>query len=102
MGKSFSQELVKVGGQNPIEPAKCGCKIYYGPYVSNFKEIFEFLNKKKMAFKVRDENELTENLLKDFNNNNNSNKENVKELNNYGEEILTLTTQEVLRLKNGI
>ena len=55
-----------------------------------------------MAFKVRDENELTENLLKDFNNNNNSNKENVKELNNYGEEILTLTTQEILKLKNEI
>ena len=102
MGKSFSKKLIKVGGQNPIEPAKCGCKIYYGPYVSNFKEIFEFLNKKKMAFKVRDENELTENLLKDFNNNNNSNKENVKELNNYGEEILTLTTQEILKLKNEI
>ena len=47
MGKSFSKKLIKVGGQNPIEPAKCGCKIYHGPYVSNFKEIYEFLNKKK-------------------------------------------------------
>ena len=39
MGKSLSKKLIKVGGQNPIEPAKCGCKIYHGPYISNFKEI---------------------------------------------------------------
>ena len=102
MGKSFSKKLIQVGGQNPIEPAKCGCKIYHGPFVSNFKEIFKFLNKKKIAYEVINEDELSENLLRDFNNNANSNKENVKELNNYGEEILTLTTQEVLRLKNGI
>ena len=26
MGKSLSKKLIKVGGQNPIEPAKYGCK----------------------------------------------------------------------------
>ena len=102
MGKSLSKKLIKVGGQNPIEPAKCGCKIYHGPFVSNFKEIFKFLNKKKIAYEVINEDELSKNLLKDFNDNANSNKENVKELNNYGKEILTLTTQEVLKLKNEI
>ena len=49
MGKSFSKKLIKVGGQNHIEQAKCGCKIYHGPYVSNLKEIYDFLNKKKIA-----------------------------------------------------
>ena len=49
MGKSFSKKLIKVGGQNPIEPAKCGCKIYHGPYVSNFKEIYNFLNQKEIT-----------------------------------------------------
>ena len=39
----LSKKLIKVGGQNPIEPAKCGCKIYHGPYISNFKEIYGFL-----------------------------------------------------------
>ena len=47
MGKSLSKKLIKVGGQNPIEPAKCGCKIYHGPYISNFKEIYSFLKEKK-------------------------------------------------------
>ncbi len=35
--------LVKHGGQNPLEPAKFGCKIIHGPYVSNFKEIYKSL-----------------------------------------------------------
>ena len=102
MGKSFSKKLIRVGGQNPIEPAKCGCKIYHGPYVSNFYEIYNYLNKKGIAFEVNNEMELSENLLKDFNNNNNLNNKNIAELNNYGEEILSQTQKEVLNLKNDI
>ena len=30
--------LVNDGGQNPIEPAKFGCKIFHGPNIDNFKE----------------------------------------------------------------
>ena len=37
--------LIKHGGQNPIEPARLGCKIFHGPYISNFTEIFNFLKK---------------------------------------------------------
>ena len=36
--------LIKHGGQNPIEPSKFGCKIFHGPNVSNFKEIYKYLN----------------------------------------------------------
>ena len=102
MGKSFSKKLIKVGGQNPIEPAKCGCKIYHGPYVSNFKEIYNFLNEKQIAHKINNENELSENLSKDFIRSNYLNKKNLEELNDYGKKILSLTTQEVLKLKNEI
>ena len=98
MGKSFSKKLIKVGGQNPIEPAKCGCKIYHGPYVSNFREIYNYLNKKEIAYEVRNEIELSENLLKDLDNNNFSNKKNIEELHNYGEKILNSTTTEILEL----
>tara|TARA_B100000886_G_C20411444_1_gene487252 strand:- start:397 stop:1617 length:1221 start_codon:yes stop_codon:yes gene_type:complete len=102
MGKSFSKKLIKVGGQNPIEPAKCGCKIYHGPYVSNFKEIYNFLNQKKIAYKVSDEHDLSVNLFQDFKSNTYSNQKNIDELNNYGKKILSLTTQEVLKFKNDI
>ena len=98
MGKSFSKKLIKVGGQNPIEPAKCGCKIYHGPYVSNFREIYNYLNKKEIAYEVRNEIELSENLLKDLDNNNFSNKKNIEELHDYGEKILNSTTTEILEL----
>ena len=102
MGKSFLKKLIKVGGQNPIEPAKCGCKIYHGPYVSNFKEVYNLLNKKNITNEVSDENELYNNLLKDFKNSGNLNDKNIEDLNNYGEQILTSTVNEVLRIKNEI
>ena len=35
--------LIDHGGQNPLEPAKFGCKIIHGPFISNFKEIFQKL-----------------------------------------------------------
>ncbi len=98
MGKSLSKNLIKVGGQNPIEPAKCGCKIYHGPYVSNFREIYNYLNKKEIAYEVKNEIELSENIIKDFENNDYLNKKNIEDLNNYGEKILNLTTKEVLDL----
>lgn len=100
MGKSLSKNLIKVGGQNPIEPAKCGCKIYHGPYISNFKEIYNLLKDKKIAYEVSNEFDLSESLVRDFNNNNG--KKNTDELNIYGEKILKLTINEVLKLKNEI
>ena len=45
IGKSMPKILKEVGGQNPIEAAKLGCKVYHGPYVNNFKEIYELLLK---------------------------------------------------------
>ncbi len=102
MGKSLSKKLIKVGGQNPIEPAKAGCKIYHGPYVSNFKEIYGFLNKKQIAKEINDEFELSDNLLKDFKNISYKNKTNIEDLNNYGEEILASTAKEILKLNDKI
>ena len=74
MGKSLSKRVMKVGGQNPIEPAKCGCKIYHGPYVSNFKEIYGFLKEKKITYEVANEIDLSQSLIKDFNNKNTNNR----------------------------
>ena len=99
MGKSLSKKLIKVGGQNPIEPAKCGCKIYHGPYISNFKEIYRFLEEKKIAFEIINEIDLSQKLIEDFNNKNENNKKNIDEINFYGKQILDLTSQEILRKK---
>ena len=36
----------------PLEPARYGCNVFYGPNVSNFKEIYKFLNENKVALKI--------------------------------------------------
>ena len=36
IGKSIIKKLKNDSGQNPIEAAKLGCKVYHGPYVYNF------------------------------------------------------------------
>ena len=41
--------IIEHGGQNPLEPARLGNYIINGPNVKNFKEIYVFLNKMKMA-----------------------------------------------------
>ena len=43
LGKSLIKSLIEDSGQNPIEPARQGCKIFHGPNVSNFSEIYEYL-----------------------------------------------------------
>ncbi len=66
MGKSTIKRLKDDSGQNPIEAAKLKCKIYYGQYVYNFEEIYQFLEQNKIAARIRDYDELSQNLIKDL------------------------------------
>ncbi len=43
--------IVNHGGQNPIEPARFGLNILHGPNIQNFKDIYYFFNKYKIAHK---------------------------------------------------
>lgn len=54
LGGSF----IKHGGQNPLEAARYGCKILYGPNVWNFEEIYNLLKKYKVSNKVNNANQL--------------------------------------------
>ena len=47
------------GGQNPIIAAKLGCKIYHGPYIYNFKEVYDFLDNNRISNKVENSEELS-------------------------------------------
>ena len=44
--------LILHGGQNPLEPAREGNYILYGPYIHNFKEVYQMLEKLKIANKI--------------------------------------------------
>jgi 3-deoxy-D-manno-octulosonic-acid transferase len=42
------------GGQNPLEPAKLGCALVFGPHMFNFRAIVEELAAARAADTVRD------------------------------------------------
>ena len=68
IGKSLVKKLRNDGGQNPIEAAKLKCKIYHGPYVYNFEEIYEILRKGFISREIKDYKDLSNNLLLDLEN----------------------------------
>tara|TARA_B100000795_G_scaffold117860_1_gene87691 strand:- start:17 stop:1264 length:1248 start_codon:yes stop_codon:yes gene_type:complete len=50
--------IIKHGGQNPLEPARFGCKILHGPNVWNFNEIYNLLKNYKITIKIKDSKQL--------------------------------------------
>ena len=68
IGKSNIKRLQNDSGQNPIDAAYLGCKIYHGPYVYNFKEIYEILKNNSISIKVDNYHELSKNLISDLEN----------------------------------
>lgn len=52
--------LIPHGGQNPIEPARLGCALLFGPHMHNFAEFVAAFDKSGAAETVRDERSLAE------------------------------------------
>ena len=95
VGKSFIKKLENISGQNPIEAAKLGCKIFHGPYVYNFQEIYEHLSSFGVAEKVNNELELAQKIIINFEGSAIRNPKTVNLLNIYGEKILKETAKEL-------
>ncbi len=101
IGKSMIKKLKHVSGQDPIEAAKLNCKIYHGPFVSNFEEIYELLNKLKISKTIHNEIELSDCLIKDLNNFNKSYDNKISVFDSLGKKILEDTYNELnLFIKN--
>ena len=66
IGKSTIKKLENDSGQNPLEAAKLRCKIYHGPYVYNFNDIYEILKNNNISFVINNYNELSNYLKNDF------------------------------------
>jgi 3-deoxy-D-manno-octulosonic-acid transferase len=98
IGKSLIQKLKRVGGQNPIEAAKHGCKIYYGPYVYNFQEVYDFLKINNISEQIFNEKDLSQKIIENFNNPEKISLKNFDLLNSYGERILKQTSAELYKL----
>jgi len=86
--------LINHGGQNPLEAARYGCNIFHGPYVSNFTEIYDYLDKIKISHKIKNKNYLFNVLSKKFNNKNYSLKL-IKKLEFEGIKILNKTYNQI-------
>ena len=66
IGKSIIPKLKDDGGQNPLDAANLKCKIYHGPYVYNFEEIYEILENQKITKKISTYEELSRCLIEDL------------------------------------
>jgi len=87
IGKSLNKKLEKISGQNPIDAAKMGCHIYHGPYVYNFQEIYDYLDKEKFSEKINTPEVLAEKLTKNFSRNFEESAKDIGNLDAYSSEI---------------
>jgi len=95
IGKSLLKQLSAIGGQDPIEAAKLNCRVYFGPYVYNFEEVYNFLKYNNMAEQISNEFDLSDKIIKNFNGSKKIDLTNTDLLNNYGKKILQHTIMEL-------
>ena len=91
IGKSVIKKLKNDGGQNPLEAAKLKCKIYHGPYVYNFEEVYKILEANNKSKMVENYDELSNNLIKDLENPVKQKNQNSFSINNLAEKTLADT-----------
>ena len=85
--------LINHGGQNPIEVAYNNSLIFHGPYVHNFTEIYNFLNKENISYEVKTVKELIDHLERNINFHQSNNiKEKIIKM---GDEILSMTIKKL-------
>ena len=58
--------IINHGGQNPLEAARLGCRIFNGPFTQNFTEIFDFLKKNKISKLIKNKDQLADQLITCF------------------------------------
>ena len=100
IGKSLIKKLKNDSGQNPIEAAKLNCKIYHGPYVTNFKEIYEILKTENISTEIENFKELSKYLIKDLRNPQKEKLNGSNSIQNLGKQILIETIEVIKKYLN--
>ena len=72
-----------------------GCKVYHGPYVYNFKEIYEILAKNNISKEINNFLELSENLILDLEDPFKKENQISNLINNLGQKTLTDTIKNI-------
>ena len=91
LGGSF----INHGGQNPIEPARLGCKILHGPYIHNFREVYKYLNSVGISNKAKNIKDLTKYLIQELKKNKKKNYKFTRQIDYIGQQILNRTFFEI-------
>ncbi len=86
--------IINHGGQNPLEAVRYGCKVFHGPNVSNFREIYDFLKNKRLSKKITNHVSLANLLDMTFKKKNNP-KQISQNLYLIGKNILNKTYKEI-------
>jgi 3-deoxy-D-manno-octulosonic-acid transferase len=86
--------MIKRGGQNPLEAARLGAKIFHGPNIDNFKDVYKLLKSFKISKKINSSKELAQSIIfkKD--------KKSAKKIKNIGKNIFKKTIIEIENLIN--
>ena len=100
IGKSSLKNLKNDSGQSPIDAAKLGCKIYHGPYVSNFEDIYEILEKNSISKKIYNPGELAKYLQQDLTGTNKKNNQFNSFMFELEQKVLNTTMQYVNNFLN--
>ena len=95
LGKSTIKSLMNDSGQNPLEPSMAGCKIFHGPYVSNFNDEYKYLNSLGITKKVYNSKELEKSLIEELQINKDKDVNIAQKIKEYGETILNNVIKEI-------
>tara|TARA_Y100000768_G_scaffold310716_1_gene245138 strand:- start:1777 stop:3027 length:1251 start_codon:yes stop_codon:yes gene_type:complete len=55
--------IIKRGGQNPLEAARLGAKIFHGPNTDNFREVYKLLKKFNISKKINTPKQLASSII---------------------------------------
>ena len=86
--------IINRGGQNPLEAARFGAKIFHGPNTDNFKDVYKFLKDFKISKQINTPTQLASSII--FK----KNKHSGSKIKNIGDKILKKTIKELDNLFN--
>ena len=95
LGKSLIKSLRNDSGQNPIEPARLGCKIFHGPNISNFVDVYEYLKSLGVTNEVLSPEALSQSLVEELKKDKVNNKQIKEKIENYGQNTLNNVLNEI-------
>ena len=100
VGKSLAKTLIMNSGQNPIEAARLGCKIFHGPSIENFTEIYKFLKSLKITKQIQNNEDLNQSLVEEFESNKTYSKQIIEQIDSYGQNVLNNVMNEIKKYIN--